>query len=1358
MIKINYLYVIILLKFPFPAMNPQALKGISKILAMTLVKFKDEKSQELVRDLIAEMCKTHSDASLECFNTVFKALCTKELVNAPPAKASVAALSALLWTTSIALNCNRSSSEFPKLMEYQSILYTLALQTSNSKVLDRAYECLKDFWKTDENFLKLYFDKFSSTEPSQYTFIILTALLRFHLEDKPESSFFDTNRSVYLNHFTKGMVTVKAKLNCHLYIAARTFLNLLNEDEAKNNILPAIQRWMLRNPETILEGVEYILQGLNFDINEQGLEIAKILIQNLHSKNDDNRNYSINGVRELAQKCSSPKCIETMLSQIFAILNGSEGKITVAEYRNSLLQGAGNLSYNKVESDLRAKMMPSISDNFIKVLDAEIQEKVLTHGLEMFGLWSMNFVDELDGKIVKWFKKGLEHKSQAVKVSYLQWFLNCLHQATASTNDSKSDLIKIVEKSAQNVNQNPILCEGLAAACIILSITPSKDDSIAHFWNIVLDMKKEIFTSEKFLHSLGSESLCNILIMSEKLLLNFYDDLKGPATRLFKCILQAATSNNAKVHQKGIETIERLMECSNGTIFAKELLNELTELMEKSKIISENEETISIDESDRSISATKIISILLSICTTKRPSEDIPLILNHAMLACNHQAVFSLNNELVEDLLLTNGLSGSTFMSENWENLKAITVDSYKCNSMYKNCITTITRLQPEIVNSVIENVMKLFTEITSTSVSDDEYFTYLTPEGELYDKSVLPSNEEEKLSQIKRENKAYSYKEQLEEIQLRKELDQKKGKSKEVQLTPKQKEAVKNQLEKEGAIRNKLKLMNEKLEKGISQIEACLDGNRTQLSLHFKELLPVILDGLRSPLLALSMANLYLLLGSNQIEGGLGKNLAILTIRMWKPKCDMPDEWTKGELAEIVPDIINTHLNTSEDSDVEDDEEIEPKEEYSAPCFVLIFQFLKQALSADFITTDELLVGLENVSKHAQMTVTHESDEYGEFHPKYLPTLAMLKFLYNFILTHDGQIQSLAMSAFLDVSDAISGEPGKADASKDEVKFVLGMLECHKEIVRDCAIRSLSKMMNALPDIEIDNELGLLVIRRLWLAKHDDSMDIQELTDILWTNLGYEIPPVLSAEILKDIIHDESCIQKAAARSLVTILKENSEDVKAVLDHLLEIYREKLELVPPVLDQFNREIVPAIDLWSPRRGVAITISQIAQFFDLETVEMIIQFMVSTGLRDREEIVHKEMLAASLAVVDLHGKECVATLLPVFEDFLDKAPNISEYDNIRHAVVILMGSLARHLDKDDKRIEPIVQRLLAALSTPSQQVQEAVANCIPHLIPSLKDQAPQIVKKLMNQLVKSDKYGESNEINLKRVNLLNLIL
>lgn len=187
-------------------------------------------------------------------------------------------------------------------------------------------------------------------------------------------------------------------------------------------------------------------------------------------------------------------------------------------------------------------------------------------------------------------------------------------------------------------------------------------------------------------------------------------------------------------------------------------------------------------------------------------------------------------------------------------------------------------------------------------------------------------------------------------------------------------------------------------------------------------------------------------------------------------------------------------------------------------------------------------------------------------------------------------------------------------------------------------------------------------------------------------------------------MIHHELCIQKAAASSFVPILKENPSLLVKLLSRVLEIYHEKLVMIPPKLDQFDRIVEPAVDQWVPRRGVAITISHLSQFFTLDDVDKVMQFMVSHGLGDREELVHKEMLNAALVIVDQHGKDTIAKLLPVFEDFLDKAPKSSDYDNIRQAVVILMGSMARHLEKGDKRIEPIVRRLLSALSTPSQQV------------------------------------------------------
>ena len=95
--------------------------------------------------------------------------------------------------------------------------------------------------------------------------------------------------------------------------------------------------------------------------------------------------------------------------------------------------------------------------------------------------------------------------------------------------------------------------------------------------------------------------------------------------------------------------------------------------------------------------------------------------------------------------------------------------------------------------------------------------------------------------------------------------------------------------------------------------------------------------------------------------------------------------------------------------------------------------------------------------------------------------------------------------------------------------------------------------------------------------------------------------------------------------------------------------------------------------------------------------------------------------------------------MKIFEEYLDKAPDSSSHDAIRQSVIILMGCLAKHLDKDDPKVRyfpntsfhsflkarkrkmnpgvitslkfrnsfqvhPIIVKLLAALSTPSQQV------------------------------------------------------
>jgi hypothetical protein len=99
-------------------------------------------------------------------------------------------------------------------------------------------------------------------------------------------------------------------------------------------------------------------------------------------------------------------------------------------------------------------------------------------------------------------------------------------------------------------------------------------------------------------------------------------------------------------------------------------------------------------------------------------------------------------------------------------------------------------------------------------------------------------------------------------------------------------------------------------------------------------------------------------------------------------------------------------------------------------------------------------------------------------------------------------------------------------------------------------------------------------------------------------------------------------------------------------------------------------------------------------------------------------------------------------LIVEFKRYLEEAPKEAKYDCIRQNVVILMGTLAKHLDKEDPKVAPIIGKLVQALQTPSQQVQEAVANCLPPLMSSIKSQVPTYVDQLLNLLLSSQTYGE----------------
>lgn len=172
-------------------------------------------------------------------------------------------------------------------------------------------------------------------------------------------------------------------------------------------------------------------------------------------------------------------------------------------------------------------------------------------------------------------------------------------------------------------------------------------------------------------------------------------------------------------------------------------------------------------------------------------------------------------------------------------------------------------------------------------------------------------------------------------------------------------------------------------------------------------------------------------------------------------------------------------------------------------------------------------------------------------------------------------------------------------------------------------------------------------------------------------------------------------------------------------------------------------ESLDRTDPWATRLAISRTFELVASSFLATDVEPFFTFLIKDeALGDRTSEVRRGMLSAGSAVIDLHGSARLAALIAMFEEHLGgPSPATDTSDQIKEAVVILFGRVARHLEPTDSRIPTIVDRLVEALKTPAEQVQMAVSECLAPLVKLMGSRLAQLVDNLLNELSNSPKYA-----------------
>lgn len=169
----------------------------------------------------------------------------------------------------------------------------------------------------------------------------------------------------------------------------------------------------------------------------------------------------------------------------------------------------------------------------------------------------------------------------------------------------------------------------------------------------------------------------------------------------------------------------------------------------------------------------------------------------------------------------------------------------------------------------------------------------------------------------------------------------------------------------------------------------------------------------------------------------------------------------------------------------------------------------------------------------------------------------------------------------------------------------------------------------------------------------------------------------------------------------------------------------------------------PEDEFWK-RAGIANALQSCIEIMDSEYLVMgLFNFLINDcALGDPNVTVQQMMLKAGFSCLNSrNGKAHTFKLLALFDTFLGLPAKANE-DIIRESVVILLGTLACHLEPKDPRISKIVEKLMETLATPSERVQIAVSECLSPLIKMNKETQSKWISLAMHSLLNSEKYGD----------------
>ena len=1113
-------------------------------------------------------------------------------------------------------------------------------------------------------------------------------------------------------------------LNCYDY---ESFVNIL---------WPELKRALTRHAEKALPSVCEIMKTTKIDFSEKLSEFFNAFFDFLIAQSSEVSLKSAEVFSNLFKHCSQWEFVDKLSAELCAIYAGkSEKKLSSATQKQLILDILSQMSSNAVPESKIDQLASNVLINLSKLVKTNDPLVLQTGVLNCMLAWVGKFSKKISPEFLGWLKAPTCNQASPQTQTILAKMCLKLSEKPRfeeQVNELIPLRIEFLTKQ-QNATLTLNLFHDLSVDLLLLSKFAENEDSKA--LTVVKNFlgKIDLLNSIRVLKVQPSTNLREIILLLEHVILRLEHLIKPDVVFLsILCILALHRSHSIRA-----EALKVLKKVAN--LFEVGVLVEIVTSTVR-EIWSEYYKEIDAAFFER--------EFVPDISKVSKQKENARVLYELIFAIVSSDWHIQSKRELCAEFLTICNQDEVKICGKNWKHL----CDSCSIPNSEQGLIVTRYVLARESVETldcavlqasasgygksfvqpILSKVLSFLEDCCSKQVTKENYEIFKTAEGTVYDLNVWTdvSRIDQESKNVKREDKGMSWKEEKAFRELSKEL-----KVKEKKLTKKQQDIVDKALARESAIRADLKCYELKVSKTCEALRALFKGAPELIAANCHLIIPVL-----AKLCAIHIATFHAQKLIHEIgalvvtETALSQkwnSLSQAVFRIAKaPEIKEELKFLPKDVlgcAEIVMDYVKSEVFQYQDDAIRS---------FQLPINVFnlfhpTFHESIYALSEDLVTSSaEKYDVIEAVVAIFDVQLSETSVQNSAV----LPVSKMFNSLFHVLQEFPPAIQVKAKQVSRKLCALVFNS--KVTDPKLTENLYQSLLR-PSVTIQSSVLESCDTLASLLVPPINDFERSLKLFTLIYALTFDEEPNISKMAAEIWNKIPNENFEAFLPEQLLEIVSTECVsLNKSASIAMGKVIENDQSIAAEIFDDLITLFQAKITFVPAKKDTLGRIISEEVpDVWEPRLGVAECLKQVVKFVPESILDSMFEFFLQTGLDDTNEQVRQGVLNAAQEALDVFGQKNCRQFLKVLQDYMD---NENGSVIVKQSVVILMGSLAKHMMDDQAKIKPIVSKLMESLSEPSPLVQEAVANCLPKLVDAIRDDCPELISKLLTLLLTTE--------------------